>query len=76
MTAAKRYLDLIVQWDRIAEQGGFADNWGDDLAIAPNIYLGDCIAKGILPTFKGFMQYLATIAPDGAESVADNENHC
>jgi len=68
MKAAKRYLGLVEEWDGIAEQGEFADNWGDDLAMAPNIYLRDCIQNDILPTFRGFMLYLSTIAPRGAES--------
>lgn len=67
-SAAKRYADLLEQWEEDAYRGKYGCDWLEEVGEAVKFYAIECAVKGKSPTFKGLMKHIQSKtlnAPNG-----------
>ncbi len=55
---SKKLLEKLEEYEQIAYDGGFGDEWLEDVAEGFKFYIRDCVDSGGRATISGFAKYL------------------
>lgn len=63
---SQKYLDKLEEYEQLAYDGSFGDEWLETVGEGFKFYMRDCVDEGAKPTISGFMKYLNEKAKDSS----------
>lgn len=70
---SQKILDKLEEYEQLAYDGGYGDEWLESVGEGFKFYIKDCITENVRPSINGFVKYLNGIASKDCEQSEFNE---